>query len=56
MLLNLAAPHAAAAAAQLERLGRDGKTSAFQKGFAVLESEAAKLLLFVEAHMTEVCS
>jgi PAS domain S-box-containing protein len=56
MLLNLAAPHAAAAAAQLERLGRDGKTSAFQESFALLESEAAKLLLFVEVHMTEVCS
>jgi CheY-like chemotaxis protein/HPt (histidine-containing phosphotransfer) domain-containing protein len=56
MLLNLAAPHAAAAAAHLERLGRDGKASAFHKSFALLESEAAKVLLFVEVHMTEVCS
>jgi two-component system, sensor histidine kinase and response regulator len=56
MLLNVAATQAASAAAQLERLGRVGKSSEFQAGFAALESEAGKLLSQVEAYVTEAYS
>lgn len=55
MLSNLAATQAAATAARLEQLGRQGETSGFEKVFAAFESDARKLLPQLDACMAEVC-
>ncbi len=53
MLSNLAATQAAAAAAQLEQLGRSGEVSGFQEALALVETNAARLLPQLEAYMAE---
>ena len=55
MLLNLAANQAAAAAARLEQLGRQGRASQFGEVFAAFESDIGKLLPQLDACMAEVC-
>lgn len=54
MLSNLAAREAAAAAARLEQLGRDGKTSEFRESLVIFANIAEELLLQVDAFMAEV--
>ncbi len=54
MLSNLAATQAAAAAAKLEQLGRNGEVSQFQEAFAFVETNASKLLPQLEAYIAEV--
>jgi HPt (histidine-containing phosphotransfer) domain-containing protein len=55
MLLNLAANQAAATAARLEQLGRQGESSRYAEVFATFESDAGKLLPQLDACMAEVC-
>ena len=55
MLLNLAATQAAATAARLEQMGRQGEASGLAEVFAVFESDARKLLPELDACMPEVC-
>lgn len=54
MLSNLAAVEAAAAAAELERLGRNNETSKFLESFSRFEVVAKELSRQVEACMAEV--
>lgn len=54
MFSNLAATQAAAAAARLEQMGRQGESLGTEEAFAVLESDASKLLPLLESCMTEV--
>jgi two-component system, sensor histidine kinase and response regulator len=54
MFLNLAAAPAAAAAARLEQIGRNGEKSGFQGALAAFERDAASLLPQLDAFMTEV--
>ena len=54
MLLHLAATRAAAAAGRLERLGRSGDTTTLRSAVAIFESEVAKLMTELEAHMTKI--
>ena len=54
MLSNLAATQAAAAAAKLEQLGRNGEVSQFQEAFALVETNALRLLPKLEAYIAEV--
>jgi two-component system sensor histidine kinase/response regulator len=55
MLSNLAATQAAATAARLEHLGRQGEASGFDEVFAAFESDARILLPQLDACMPEVC-
>lgn len=55
MLSNLAATQAAAVAARLELLGRQGAVSEFSEVFALFEGAATKLLPQLDACMAEVC-
>jgi HPt (histidine-containing phosphotransfer) domain-containing protein len=52
MFLSLAASKSAAAASQLERLGRGHETGALSNALALLEREVALLLPELEAHLT----
>lgn len=54
MLSNLAAVEASAAAAELERLGRNNETSKFLESFSRFEAVAKELSRQVEACMAEV--
>jgi len=54
MFANLAATRAAAAAAQLERMGKDGVTQGLTRAFAEFESESAALLPLVDSCLVEV--
>lgn len=54
MLSNLAAVEAAAAVAELERLGRNNEGSRFYESFAHFEAIAKELSRQVEASMAEV--
>ena len=54
MLLHLAATRAAAAAGRLEQLGRSGDTTTLRSAVAIFESEVAKLMTELEAHMTKI--
>lgn len=54
MLSNLAAVEAAAAVAELERLGRHNETSKFLESFSHFEAIAKELSRQVEAFMAEV--
>jgi HPt (histidine-containing phosphotransfer) domain-containing protein len=54
MLSNLAAVEAAAAVAELERLGRNNETSKFLESFSRFEAVAKELSRQVEACMAEV--
>jgi two-component system sensor histidine kinase/response regulator len=55
MLSNLAATRAAAAAAQLEQLGRAGDSAGVSEAVGVFESEVAELLPKLDECMAEVC-
>ena len=55
MLSNLAATQAAATAARLEHMGRQGEPSGFQEAFAAFERDAMKLLPQLDACMAGVC-
>lgn len=55
MLANIAATPAAAAAAQLEKMGRNGETSMFPEALTLLENEGRKLLAQLESYMAGVC-
>jgi two-component system sensor histidine kinase/response regulator len=55
MFSNLAAARAAAAAAQLEQLGRAGDSAGVSEAMGVFESEVAELLSKLEECMAEVC-
>jgi two-component system sensor histidine kinase/response regulator len=54
MLANVAATEAAAAAAQLERMGREGDATGFKEAFAAFESDAMKLLPQLDTYIAEV--
>ena len=54
MLSNLAAVEAAAAVAELERLGRNNETSKFIESFSRFEAIAKELSRQVDACVTEV--
>jgi HPt (histidine-containing phosphotransfer) domain-containing protein len=54
MLLHLAATRAAAAAGRLEQLGRSGDTTTLRSAVAIFESEVAKLMTELEAHMAKI--
>jgi HPt (histidine-containing phosphotransfer) domain-containing protein len=54
MLLHLAATRAAAAAGRLEQLGRSGDTTTLTSAVAIFESEVAKLMMELEAHMAKI--
>lgn len=54
MLSNLAAGEAAAASAELERLGRNKETAKFYESFANLENIAKELSRQVAAYIAEV--
>jgi two-component system sensor histidine kinase/response regulator len=53
MFANLAATRAAAAAAQLERMGKDGVTQGLAQAFARLESESAAVLPLLDSCLVE---
>jgi two-component system sensor histidine kinase/response regulator len=55
MLSNLAATRAAATAARLEQLARQGETSAFEEAFAAFESDVRELLPQLDACVPEAC-
>jgi two-component system sensor histidine kinase/response regulator len=55
MLANIVATPAAAAAAQLEKMGRNGESSMFPEALALLEKEGRKLLAQMEIYMAGVC-
>jgi HPt (histidine-containing phosphotransfer) domain-containing protein len=54
MLANLAVTHAAAAAAKLEQLARDGADAAIAEALVAFEREVHGLLPEMEAYMSEV--
>jgi len=54
MLLHLAATRAAAAAGRLEQLGRSSDTTTLTSAVAIFESEVAKLMMELEAHMAKI--
>ena len=54
MLSHLAGTRAAAAAGRLEQLGRSGDTTALRTAVTIFESEVAKLMTELEAHMTKI--
>jgi HPt (histidine-containing phosphotransfer) domain-containing protein len=54
MLCNLAATRAAAAAGRLEQLGRSGDTTTLRNAVAIFESEVARLMTELEAHIVNV--
>jgi two-component system sensor histidine kinase/response regulator len=54
MLSNLAAHPAAAAAARIEHLGRNGEVSQFQAAFSSFEKISKDLLLQLDTCMAEV--
>jgi HPt (histidine-containing phosphotransfer) domain-containing protein len=54
MLSNLAASEAAAALAELERLGRNQETAKFRESFANFENLTKELSRQVAAYMAEV--
>ena len=54
MLLSLAATRAAAAAGELEQLGRQKAAAALAEAFVFLEKEVAQLLTALEVHLVEV--
>jgi HPt (histidine-containing phosphotransfer) domain-containing protein len=54
MLLHLAATRAAAAAGRLEQLGRSSDTTTLTSAVAIFESEIAKLMMELEAHMAKI--
>jgi HPt (histidine-containing phosphotransfer) domain-containing protein len=55
MLSNLAASQAAATAARLEQLGRQGDSSELEKVFATFKGDTNELLLLLEACMAKEC-
>jgi len=54
MLSSLAATRAAAAAGRLEQLVRSGDTTTLRSAVAIFESEVAKLMTELEAHMAKI--
>ena len=54
VLLHLAATRAAAAAGRLEQLGRSSDTTTLTSAVAIFESEVAKLMMELEAHMAKI--
>jgi HPt (histidine-containing phosphotransfer) domain-containing protein len=54
MLSNLAASRAAATAARLEQVARQGETSAFEEAFTAFESDVHELLPQLDACVPEV--
>lgn len=55
MLSNLAASQAAATAARLEQLGRQGDSSGLERAFATFKGDTNELLPLLEACMAKEC-